>query len=107
MKTLSQTKKKYTVELSCCDPVFEVYLKNTNSIERARLIYNAVLTEMKGSEIEWTVFLWEHTLNSSPKVSLAELFESKLQGEHIYYVTFENSILLKEAHYSQFLSELN
>lgn len=63
VKTLTPPSKRYTVELSCCDPVERVYETSTNDLKRAHKIFEALKANEveRGGGGEFTLSLFEHS----------------------------------------------
>jgi hypothetical protein len=86
IKTLTPPSKKYTVTLSCCDPVERVHETSTDSLKRARKIFG----DIKANEIrqggggEFTLSLFEHSEKTVRKC----MYDDEKTP---YYVFFEGS----------------
>lgn len=100
IKTLTPPSKRYTVTMSCCDPVERVYETSTDSLKRARKIFEGI----KANEIrlcgggEFTLSMFEHSDKTIRKCMYDD-------DKTPYYIFFEGSKELNSFNYMGLLDK--
>lgn len=109
VKTLGKTTKRYSVIFMCCDPPVPVGDANTNSLARARTIFETTLESeraaIKDSGVsggEWTLVLYEHTPESRVRVFTAD--DPDYGGRFVHSVIYEGSREVSKTSYMDYLA---
>jgi hypothetical protein len=106
MLTRSHTRKRFTVELSCCDPVVPVQLTHSNYKFRAQIVYDALERQLhaEGNQTEWTLTLYKHPLIGGAQPTPLFAPASDTGNTCCYYVQYATSQEVHSTSYSQHLA---
>lgn len=103
-KSVAMTTKRYTVVFACVDPPEPARYTHTSSRTHAQRVFNGLkaiesdATHKSGTVGgEWSLTLWQHTPQS--RVRCYRRAPNSQDGEIIYNILFEDSLVLDEFSY--------
>ena len=108
IKTITATKKRFTIAFMCVDPPTPVWYANTN-VEK---VATDLFERMKESEIqdedelgpggEWTLVLWEHK-GEREVIYMRTSDPMYSEDEYVYHINYPFSTILQQFSYMSVL----
>ena len=89
-----RTKKRFTLVSECCDPALPVDVVNTNSLVRAKFVFNEWKQEeiSEGGGGEFSLVFFEHTGDSGQNPATMACKDDPDSAAFVYNVDYPSSI---------------